>query len=130
MKKILFLLVVSSCIFADDIYRAKIIMHEIHDAIEYVESPETIQSPATTMQKCTGDCADMSALMIWRIEGELSGEASITRWVNQENGWTHATVLYKGIQYDPANDIIWIHKKGWTKDSVIKWNLVMLWLDK
>ena len=70
----------------------------IYREIEYVQTPLVVQHPEVTERTGTGDCADMAALLMWRmVEARAYGAEMVCY---QIGGGRHATVEYEGVSYE------------------------------
>lgn len=85
---------------ATDLARAREIMRWVHEHVQYVRSPDLIKSPAATLLG-GGDCADMSALMLWLLREEgIRAEMLLLDLDDFEEH--HAVVLVYGKVFDPT----------------------------
>ena len=95
-----------------DPFPAMTIMQDVHREFDYVKSPGDLKLPSETRADGEGDCADLSLVMIERMEAVGMSGAVISFWDHWHLG-SHSVVEFKGRLYDPANDIIWDPGPGW-----------------
>ena len=117
MKIVLLCVTVSlSADTVSDLERATYVNEWIHRNIEYERSPQVIKGPFTTVKDGTGDCADLSALLLYTLDREgIPAHLVIMVLLDftDDNGrlLTHAVVLLHGIIFDPANGDSWPEAK-------------------
>jgi transglutaminase-like putative cysteine protease len=101
MKRITLVLCIllSVTAWADEALAYQVMMW-IHTNVEYVSSPAVIKTPAQTLLT-GGDCADMSALMLWLL-AEHGIEADMLVLNLDQFVAHHAVVKYRGKIYDPV----------------------------
>lgn len=83
-------------------------MHWIHSNIKYVYSMKTIkgaQTPEETLRLRTGNCVDMSILLlaIIKYSGLVSYDMRLVGLKNDENSW-HVLVAFCYRYYDCTDD--------------------------
>ncbi len=124
--KTLFLLMLVANVSAADPFPAMTIMMDVHRDFLYVKTPWDLKTPDETRADGEGDCADLSLVMIERMEAAGMHGAEISFWDHSYHG-SHAVVEYKGRLYDPANDRVWDPGPGW-KYRINKDFAAALWL--
>jgi hypothetical protein len=88
----------------DDIRRAKEVNEWVHDIVTYVASPLEIKTPVQTLMT-GGDCADMSALIVWILEDE-GIEAEMLLLDLRDFDRHHAIVRVLGVLFDPVSGLM------------------------
>lgn len=88
----------------DDIRRAQEVNEWVHDIVTYVASPLEIKTPAQTLMT-GGDCADMSALIVWILEDE-GIEAEMLLLDLRDFDRHHAIVRVLGVLFDPVSGLM------------------------
>ena len=107
----MFLILAATCITADpgigpthEIERAYDITQWVHETIPYVVSADRIQEPAYTLLN-GGDCADMSALVLFFLEAEgITGELLLLDLLDYAPH--HAIVRVRGVLFDPVSGLM------------------------
>lgn len=107
MKTILMFVAACACAYGPihEIERARDINLWVHETIPYVVSADRIQEPAYTLLH-GGDCADMSALVMWFLEAEgiTSGEMLLLDLLDYAPH--HAIVRVWGVLFDPVSGLM------------------------
>jgi hypothetical protein len=107
-----FIVLMEKPVYAYDVFPALGIMEDVAHEIKYEKSPDRLKLPADTERDGVGDCADMSLLMLKRMEDEGLTGGELSFWDHPTLG-SHAVVEYQGRLYDPANDRLWNPGPGW-----------------
>ena len=88
-----------------DIARAQEINLLVHESITYVATPFVIKTPAQTFLT-GGDCADMSAYIIWLLEDEGIHGAEMLLLDLDNYVPHHAIVRLWGVMFDPVSGLM------------------------
>jgi hypothetical protein len=106
MKTILMFVSACACAYGPihEIERARDITEWVHETIPYMVSADRIQEPAYTLLN-GGDCADMSALVMWFLEAEgiTSGELLLLDLIDYAPH--HAIVRVWDVLFDPVSGL-------------------------
>jgi hypothetical protein len=118
MKKIIIsflILLAASCSMEDRSGEVLEVVQFVNKEIEYEESGRIIKSPSQTLEDGTGDCADMSVLVMYYLldRGINKSRFVIMKGVDKNDSYfLHAVVEYKGVYYDPTLGNI-LEQKYW-----------------
>lgn len=117
MKIALMLLLLTPHLHADEasrykarlasIARAEYVTNWIYVNVEYQRSPNEVKDPLTTAVSRTGDCADMSGLLMYTLNREGIKARAVLMILPDyldENGdpQRHMVVILYGIIFDPT----------------------------
>ena len=121
MRRIILCLMIVSAVAlhadAPEYKKALALCRRIYLNVRYIRSETVIKSPLDTFIY-GGDCADMSALMVYLMESEgMHAEIVLLDLLGYESH--HALVLYAGMWFDPTVG------KMYTPHHFPFWHIVM-----